>query len=76
MSESESDPGTSQFEEQSHNIITETPLLQQVSALRRLVGEVTARLEVGKLIHELETDPARRLEFVGEEEADVRSVLF
>ena len=67
MSESESDPEISPLEEQSHDIIAETPLLQQVSALRRLVGQVTAHLEIEELIHELDTDPARYLEFVGEE---------
>ena len=76
MSDIDSDPEIhSQFEEESHDIITETPLQQCVSALRRSVGQVTARREIDETIQELDANLARRLDFVGEEQTYARSVL-
>ena len=76
MSDIDSDPEIhSQFDEESHNIIAETPLHQRVSALRKLVGQVTARREINETIQELDANLARCLDFAGEEQTDARSVL-
>ena len=76
MSDTDSDPKIhSQFEEESHDIIAETPLHQRVSALRRSVGQVTARREIDEMIQELNANLARHLDLAGKEQTDARSVL-
>ena len=76
MSDIDSDPEIhSQIDEESHNIQAETPLHQRVSALRRSVGQVTARREIDNTIQELDANLARRLDYAGEGQTDARSVL-
>ena len=77
MSDIDSDPKIhSQFDEESHDIIAETPLQQRVTALRRLVGQVTARREIDDTIQELDANLARCLDFAGEEQTDARFCTF
>ena len=77
MSDSDSDPEIlSQFDEESCNIHAETQLHQRVSALRRLVGQVTARREIDDTIQELDANLARCLDFAGEEQTDARFCTF
>ena len=76
MSDSDSDPEIlSEFDEESHNIASETPIQQRVSALRRWVGEFTAQREINDTIEELQerdANLARRLDYAGEGQTDAR----